>query len=730
MSKLKHIAQKHLPEFVREDYPAFTEFVKAYYDWLEQNHIKKIDAIVDIDRTADQFVQYFKDSLDHDGFTFERINQRLYLKNIKDLYLTKGSENSFKFLFRAMFGKEAQISYPWEQTLKVSDGKWQQDTTLLVKITTGDGNALRGRLVNLTGPDDITYKLFISNVISRGNSVYELFIDRFFGGKISWDYDIRLPDNSVIGTTLKSTTSVKIQVAGQGFQIGQIFNVTNGPGSGSIIKVKNVGPNGEVKSVELISFGLGYDTNFTKSFVPEVSVQGQQQSVLNINLNTPGPDYSYSYPSTENIRRPEESGLIVSHDYTNPTSYPTAYFKDPTYVGDIKAQFSTETFDGDLSNACVILFELGAKCIYPGYYNASDGILDDAMYIQDSYFYQLYSYVTEIDETLESYSKVLKKSLHPAGAALFANYTVINELNLGPTIEASMDVLLREAIIQDIVTASESIIRTISKALADTFNVSEHAVFSATKKLTDSFAATELISNRPTKKATDQITATELISLYTIFNRAYSDSATSGDLINKNITKSLVDSTVGSTEDIQQFIATKVLSTSTTTGDTSKAFSVSKKLADSASVVDYIYAALNAARTYYSTAYTSDSNIDFVHTKNISETLSVIDSISMSRSGEYLEYLALNDAIITSLTKNLTDSVTTVDVINFLITYVRNLTDSATTTELVSKNVSKATTIAAATANYGEIKLEPLYTELGSFYWEAGYLEREYGFTT
>jgi hypothetical protein len=62
--------------------------------------------------------------------------------------------------------------------------------------------------------------------------------------------------------------------------------------------------------------------------------------------------------------------------------------------------------------------------------------LDDSIFIQDSKYYQAFSYVIRIDERLESYKSAVKTMLHPAGMALFGEYNITNNVDLGVTLES------------------------------------------------------------------------------------------------------------------------------------------------------------------------------------------------------------------------------------------------------------------------------------------------------
>ena len=59
------------------------------------------------------------------------------LKNIKDLYANKGTREGHELFFRILLGEEANIFYPTEHMLRVSDGDWRTETTLRCAGFTG-----------------------------------------------------------------------------------------------------------------------------------------------------------------------------------------------------------------------------------------------------------------------------------------------------------------------------------------------------------------------------------------------------------------------------------------------------------------------------------------------------------------------------------------------------------------------------------------------------------------
>ena len=60
-------------------------------------------------------------------------------------------------------------------------------------------------------------------------------------------------------------------------------------------------------------------------------------------------------------------------------------------------------------------------------YLNNDGFLSDRKYIQDSYYYQDFSYVIKTGQTIESWRDTVKKLLHPSGFAFFGQINIISQ---------------------------------------------------------------------------------------------------------------------------------------------------------------------------------------------------------------------------------------------------------------------------------------------------------------
>jgi len=415
--KLKTVVSKQFPDFVSEDYPYFIQFIEAYYQYLDQYEKRNLTEVRDIDLTVDSFTQYFKKELNIFGeSSYDYINNILLMRKIKQIYTAKGSEPAYKFIFNVIFGKSVDISYPWDQVLKASDGKWKQEHSIFLKVLTGDINTIPGNNININS-NTTKIKVYVERITLVRDNIYEVFIDRNYYGTIN------LTDSVSFGTftaqLLSTTVGYTIEKPGSGYKIGDLITAETISGSttiNSLMKVTKVDENGGIVKLSTIKFGTGYSDDF---FVLLTKSSFNNTSSFSLTKNSV-PQFN-NLPDNSYLEKYNEFGYIINPDYSDPS------YSDPSYVGILLREFYNQTLNNQSNpDFCLIRFNIGSVAKYQGYYVTNDGFLDDSIKIQDSYYYQKYSYLLTVDERLEDYSTILKSYLHTAGLKLFGEYQIQN----------------------------------------------------------------------------------------------------------------------------------------------------------------------------------------------------------------------------------------------------------------------------------------------------------------
>jgi hypothetical protein len=176
-----------------------------------------------------------------------------------------------------------------------------------------------------------------------------------------------------------------------------------------IIKNEDWSVTGPIKRLELTNFGTGY----TSSGLPSISVS--TTTGANANLIITGIQGTSANVTVDSANNTTGIGSIRSIRIKNFGVNYTSANANVSTVGDGNA------------NLIPIVSGLGIK---DGDWINDDGKIDYKI-IQDSYYYQDYSYVIKSGLTFAEYSSTLKKIIHPAGLQPFGEITILSNINPG-----------------------------------------------------------------------------------------------------------------------------------------------------------------------------------------------------------------------------------------------------------------------------------------------------------
>jgi len=593
-TNLSAVVSRQLPEHIREDYPTFVAFVEAYYEYLQAQGVD-FSTLRDIDKTLESFVGQFKKELAYNLPNITQ-NERFLLQNVKDQYLAKGSEGSYKLLFRLLFGKEVELVYPGRSMLRASDGRWNQEISIFAKVDYGDPEDVVGKLVEIQTAtrvlrvlvdrrQDIIGEVDRIVLIDPTRQIYEFFLDKRFFGNLTPGDRIRFSDKFQ-ATILPTTQTIKITQPGKNFRVGQVFDLRSGTGTGALMKITAVTDGGGIKYAEIIKFGIGYTANFSVNILSTNSVTSTRSNLVTSTatlVETVDPldpeSIIFSAALADQTIGFDQQGYINSGDYF------THEYLDGTYAGTLLREFSLSIRNAQTNpeDPAIIEINLGALVKYPGYFETNNGFLDDSIFIQDSKYYQAFSYVLKIDERLSSYSSAVKTMLHPAGMALFGDFDITNNYDLsidleslvkslGFGLEDSVEVLDLDIntsftkVLSDSVDTPIDVIssKNTGKSLATDYSgMLDLSSVTTTKSLSTSYSgATDAISSKSIDKllATPYSGLLDTFNLVFIKNQALETSQSIEDISTKNTGKTL-ETTYSGLLDLSSVTTTKLLST-------------------------------------------------------------------------------------------------------------------------------------------------------------------------
>ena len=134
----------------------------------------------DIDQTLETFLSYFQKDFIPSLDLKETQNPRLTLKNIGSLYKQKGTAESVKFLMRLLYGEDAEIKFPIDETVFASDSGFNEERRLSITMDLGATPKQNDKIVqyNDTDPTLIDAEAIVENayITDLENREYSLSI--------------------------------------------------------------------------------------------------------------------------------------------------------------------------------------------------------------------------------------------------------------------------------------------------------------------------------------------------------------------------------------------------------------------------------------------------------------------------------------------------------------------------------------------------------------------------
>ena len=229
-------------------------------------NIQQLLAYADVDNTVYSFLDKFRDSFMEamPNTVADGLSKRKLIKNIKDMYAAKGTEKGHKLFFRILFDEEATITYPRDNLLRPSDGRWSTDKVIrIVETGTSDFNNAVGETItgNTSGATAI-----IATVIKfreGATQIAELNLDansvtgEFVAGETGTTIDTSL-DLEISGEIKSIVVKGIVSTGGAYYNTSDPVRVTGGAGNNAATaRVESAGA-GSIDDILIENGGTGY----------------------------------------------------------------------------------------------------------------------------------------------------------------------------------------------------------------------------------------------------------------------------------------------------------------------------------------------------------------------------------------------------------------------------------------------------------------------------------------
>jgi hypothetical protein len=288
LKKISSQVDSQFPGFIREEGPQFVAFLRAYFEYMEQSG-NAIDASrsikdnQDIDRTVDSFVEYFRKEFMINIPKDALADKRLLTKHIREFYRTRGSQESYRFLFRIIFGKEIDFYYPGDDILRASDGRWVQEIRLRVGAPSNinprtlEGKRIRGVTSNATA--------FVEDIVATealGLLVYDMNVRNIAGTFADGERIINADNPSeftTVNSQVGSIVDIDVTDGGAFHTLGNSVEISDAGSTevatGTITEVTNK----SAVTIKLAKAGSGYTKENTQLFISGGSGVGLEAKV-------------------------------------------------------------------------------------------------------------------------------------------------------------------------------------------------------------------------------------------------------------------------------------------------------------------------------------------------------------------------------------------------------------------------------------------------------------------
>jgi len=502
---------KQFPAFYNEEGPNFIQFVKAYYEWLDEQgptfKARRLEQYTDIDSTVDDYITYFTNKYLNGIPTSILANKKLLEKHILDLYRTKGTVEGIKLLFRLLYNLDANIYLPQDDVLKISDGKWvkrkfleiednSNNFTYIKKQITGSTSGATAHVedvVQINYGGKINYLFYITNIQTGSNGLgfvagERLLYDglnikqssKILGSLVSADVlgstednyigEVLIPFNVPQGEGAKFVVSglidpirtkgyitFRLLDGGEGYTLNSIVNIsylsaTTGSGAsfkiGSILNptqfTYNLNQIAPVLNTRLNASNFGSTLNFAVlTTTLNAALTNQTTSVGSIGslINVTSGDRNYNGTLNVNIYEPITAVYGIVGKNGGLWGQNALISATPATGNGIISQVNVlasgyDYSEGDIINVynsansalnAQIQVHVGGVGSEEGFWKNDDGFINSDKYVQDSYYYQTYSYEIQIEKSLDKYFDILKKVMHPIGNKIFGKNLFIDK---------------------------------------------------------------------------------------------------------------------------------------------------------------------------------------------------------------------------------------------------------------------------------------------------------------
>lgn len=468
---LPTLLKNRLPKFIQRKYDKFAAFIYDYYTWAnEKGNFLEILTNWEKYNAFEDENTFFTDRLFNElGFKTKSgrpISPQLLLQFLRDFFLSKGSADSYKLLFKLLYDEKVEINYPRDDLLWLSEAEYEKEmyiyttnenvgtpefTILQEQLNSGSVRVIGNSSKNETTIQEVNVK----------NGYVELRILDVVGDFIPGE-PVSIEGDVTVNETLLSLVQINIIESGHSYDRNDKVTIKGADISG-IAFIEQINKGG-VEGIDISDGGKGYvkgDRIYAVEqggFTARVNEVDSEGAITEIKILSTGHNFE-TIPKLKPLKAsnrinliPEiEDSQLALQDTPNPPkiSILGEYKKEevPITDGNVAQLKATSTTIGgiksigfkspyivrqttNINSRIQVHVEGGEGFTYnitlatiftKNSWNDTKGILGISSTTLDSDKYQVYSYQISTNVYPSLYNHPVNHFLHPVGFKKFNN---------------------------------------------------------------------------------------------------------------------------------------------------------------------------------------------------------------------------------------------------------------------------------------------------------------------
>jgi len=437
MNNFSTISRFTFPEFIRTSYPRFIEFIEAYYKFLEQkgnygyflsNYLRNLDIDTADEEYLDAYINEYSEFFPKNTL----VDKNILIRALHEFYLSKGSEDSIRFLFRILYGVEIDIYIPNKHILRCSNGTYTNKTYCY--ISSENYFKIQNRL-----SEDSYIELFgtLSNaraIINKVEQIIYTSTQSFLKLDISsYDKDFepnekvvfKVNDYEVTENIYGLIQSIRIDNPGYGYSKKSKVTISGTSFTPASIKISNTSKGG-ITNYNITTLGNG-ETDFEEILLDKTSydVGCGFNAILRVDdgvikyIDILGRGYGFDVIPLVLTTSGNSHIELVSYEIGQ---IKNIIIDDPG-IGYDEVDISVSGGTGAILTPII-------GCIFntPKAYTSTTGFLSNTDKLQDSFYYQQFSYDIKSEIPVSVWKNAIKTNYHPSGYELFGSIVIDQQI--------------------------------------------------------------------------------------------------------------------------------------------------------------------------------------------------------------------------------------------------------------------------------------------------------------